>query len=142
MGLLETIKQTSAKAVEAGNPAQVLYGTVEKADPLEIRIHEKLKLTEDFLDVAKHLTRHERIVSIQFENPKTWTEAEIGDAVKTTSSNQGFSNYEMKYAKMIFEDGLKIDDKVVLLRIQGGHRFYVLDRYREGEKIWSYPKEK
>lgn len=151
MSIVDITKKAALAAFEASNPVNVLYGVVEKADPLEIRIHERLKLTDEFLDVAKHLTRHERVVSIEYINPKTWPKSAIGDVPKTAISNRNnlgagddtpFEKFNLKYAKMVFEDGLKIDDKVVLLRQQGGHRFYVADRYREGDKIWSYPKEK
>lgn len=151
MSLIDTIKRVAVAAVEASNPVNVLYGVVVKAKPLEIRIHERLLLPEEFLDVANHLTRHERVVSIEYINPKTWPKSAIGDAPQTAASDRNnigsgtdtpFEKFNLQYAKMIFEDGLKIDDKVVLLRQQGGHRFYVVDRYREGDKIWSYPKEK
>ena len=136
--MYDNVKRAAVKAVLAMNPVNVLYGTVEKAKPLEIRIHEKLKLTEEFLDVTEHLTRHERIVSIDYNNPHTWPETRIGDAPKNTSSSPGYDTYNMKYAKMVFDDGLKKGDKVVLLRVQGGHRFLVIDRYLRGEEVWSY----
>ncbi|MFJ8099412.1 DUF2577 domain-containing protein [Lysinibacillus sp. NPDC096212] len=136
--MYDNIKKVAVKAVEATNPVNVLYGTVEKAKPLEIRIHEKLKLTEEFLDVAEHLTRHERIVSIDYSYPKKWPESVIGDSLKDTSSSEGYTKFDMKYAKMIFENGLKKGDKVALLRVQGGHRFFVIDRYKRGEEVWSY----
>ncbi|MFD1203599.1 DUF2577 domain-containing protein [Sporosarcina contaminans] len=136
--MYDNVKRAAVKAVLAMNPVNVLYGTVEKAKPLEIRIHEKLKLTEEFLDVAEHLTRHERIISLDYQNPKKWPETAIGDAAKDTSSSEGYTDYNLKYAKMVFEDGLKKGDKVVLLRVQGGHRFLVYDRYKRGEEVWSY----
>lgn len=84
--MYDNVKRAAVKAVLATNPVNVLYGTVEKATPLEIRIHEKLKLTSDFLDVAEQL----------------------------------------------FKSGIVKGDKVVLLRVQGGHRFLVIDRYVKG----------
>ncbi|MES1046299.1 DUF2577 domain-containing protein [Bacillus sp. Gen3] len=136
--MYDNVKKAAVKAVMATNPVNILYGTVENAKPLEIRVHEKLKLTEEFLDIAEHLTRHERIVSVDYQNPKTWPDSVIGDAAKDTSSSEGYSKYNLKYAKMIFENGLKKGDKVVLLRVQGGHRFLVIDRYKRGEEVWSY----
>ena len=136
--MYDNVKKAAVKAVLAMNPVNVLYGTVEKAKPLEIRIHEKLKLDEEFLDVAEHLTRHERIVSLDYSYPHTWPESRIGDASKKASSSPGYDTYNMKHAKMIFDDGLKKGDKVVLLRVQGGHRFLVIDRYKRGEEVWSY----
>lgn len=84
--MYDNVKRVAVKAVLATNPVNVLYGTVEKAKPLEIRIHEKLKLTGEFLDVTEHLSK----------------------------------------------SGIVKGDKVVLLRVQGGHRFLVIDRYVKG----------
>lgn len=147
MASLEQVKRAAVAAVQASNPTQLLYGIVEKAKPLEIRINEKIKLTEEFLDVMEHLTRHERIVSLEYLHPHNWPDSRIGDAAKDTASSRNdigsgqavpYETFNMQYAKMVSEDGLKKDDKVVLLRMQGGHRFLVMDRYKEGEKIWSY----
>ena len=147
MASLEQVKRVAVKAVDATNPVQLLYGVVEKANPLEIRIHEKLKLEEEFLDVAEHLTRHERIVSLEYLHPYNLPDTRIGDETKDTISSRNnigsgqevpYETFNMQYAKMVFEDGLKIDDKVVLIRKQGGHRFLVVARYKEGEEVWSY----
>lgn len=138
--MLDNVKKAAVMAVEATNPVNVLYGTVEKAKPLEIRIHEKLKLTEEFLDVAEHLTRHERVVTIEHEELAV---RELGDRkevdfLDTDDKVAPVTKYKHSFVKMVFEDGLKKGDKVVLLRAQGGHRFLVIDRYKRGEDVWSY----
>lgn len=138
--MLENIKRVAVNAVLATNPVNVLYGTVENANPLEIRIHEKLKLTKDFLDVAEHLTRHERVVTIEHSE---MTERNLGDRAErdfldTDDKTSPFTSFKHNFVKMIFQDGLKKGDKVALLRVQGGHRFLVIDRYKRGEEVWSY----
>lgn len=150
MSLLELIKTTAMAAFNASNPVNIVLGTVIGAKPLKIEIHSKLILTDEFLLVAEHLTRHERIASIQYEHPKSFTKNQIGDDIKQTSSkrqNQGestavpYEKYEMKYLKLIIEDGLKEGDKVVLHRIQGGQKYFVSDRYKEGHDIWHYQQK-
>lgn len=146
------MKAAAIAAVEASNPVNWLYGTVTKAKPLEIEVHAKLTLTEEFLDVSEHLTRHDRIVSVRYEYPKRWSESTvIGDTDKEAASTRNYigsseatayEKYEMLNARMTFEDGLVIGDKVTLLRMQGGHRFLVVDRYKEGEEVWSYQSVK
>lgn len=148
----EPIKRIALNAFQATNPVNVFFGKVLEADPLEIEVHSKLKLTEEFLIVSEHLTRHERVVTVEYEYPRTWDkEEEIGDEQKESESRRRpiggsdmipYEEYEMKFAKLIFEDGLKKDDKVILVRVQGGHQFIVWDRYREGEYVWSYPLER
>lgn len=78
----ETIKRIAINAVLATNPVNVLFGTVLKNGPIEVEIHQKLKLGKEFIIMTQ---------SIQ-------------------------------------ELGLTIGDKVVMLRMQGGHQFLILDK--------------
>lgn len=82
MSLIDLIKNVAVKAVEATNPVHVLFGTVVSESPLEVQIHQKLKLTEEFLVITERVT----------------------------------------------QANLKRGDKVVLLRVQGGQQFVVLDK--------------
>lgn len=77
----ESIKRIALKAFEASNPVNVLFGTVTKANPLEVEIHQKLRLSKEFLVETKR---------------------------------DGTS--------------LVVGDKIVLLRVQGGQQFIVLDK--------------
>ncbi|WP_339259275.1 DUF2577 domain-containing protein [Lysinibacillus sp. FSL K6-3209] len=150
MSLLELIKTTALAAFQASNPVNIVLGKVIEAKPLKIEIHSKLILSDEFLLVAEHLTRHERIASIQFEYPKSYTKGQIGDEGKQTSSkrqNQGestavpYEEYEMKYLKLVLEDGLKEGDKVIMHRVQGGQKYFVSDRYKEGDSVWHYQQK-
>ncbi|MET3657821.1 DUF2577 domain-containing protein [Sporosarcina psychrophila] len=151
MSLVDMMKEAALDVIGTTNPVTWTYGTVVKSKPLEIYVHAKLTLLEEFLDVAESLTRHDRIVSIDYEYPKKWEKKDIGDESKEATSSRAdigsapsidYENYNMKYAKLTFEDGLKINDKVILVRMQGGRKYLVADRYKEGKDIWSYPSEK
>lgn len=80
MALINLIKQASLGAVGASNPVAVMFGTVTKANPLEVNVEQRFTLTRDFLVVA--------------------------DKAKN----------------------LVPDDKVILLRVQGGQQYVVLDK--------------
>lgn len=141
MSIIDLTKAAALAAVEASNPVNLIYGTVIKSKPIEIEIHKDLILTEEFLDIAEHLTRHERIVTIEHEemaSRKLGDKEEI-DFLDTDDKAYPATKYKHSYVKLIFEDGLKIKEKVVILRMQGGHKFLVIDRYREGKKKWYYP---
>ncbi|QNK89446.1 DUF2577 domain-containing protein [Sporosarcina sp. resist] len=151
MSLVDMMKEAALDVIGTTNPVTWTYGTVVKSKPLEIYVHAKLTLLEEFLDVAESLTRHDRIVSIDYEYPKEWEKNDIGDEPKNAVSSRRdigsaetvpYEEFKMKYAKLTFEDGLKINDKVILVRMQGGRKFLVADRYKEGKDIWSYPSEK
>ncbi|KEF40402.1 Protein of unknown function (DUF2577) [Schinkia azotoformans MEV2011] len=141
--MFDKMKKIAVEAVNATNPVNLIYGTVTKAKPIEIEVHSKLKLTEEFLDIAEHLTRHERIVSIEHQESAN---RELGDKTEmdfldTDDKAAPTTSYKHSYLKLIFEDGLKKGDKVILVRMQGGHKYIVFDRYRDGENIWSYPQK-
>lgn len=49
MRMAEAIKEICKNQTEAGYPANFLIGTVTAVEPYEIRVNEKLTLTESFL---------------------------------------------------------------------------------------------
>lgn len=108
MSLVDLIKNVAVKAVEATNPVHVLFGTVVSESPLEVEIHQKLKLTEEFLVITERVTRYE--VNLE-HNHGGGANALTGLLTNTP-----------------IRAGLKKGDKVVLLRVQGGQQFVVLDK--------------
>ncbi|MED3799941.1 DUF2577 domain-containing protein [Lysinibacillus capsici] len=145
MSLLDLIKTTAMAAFQASNPVNIVVGEVIESKPLKIEVHSKLILSDEFLLVAEHLTRHERIISLAYEYAQNFSSGRMGDTLKQASSTRKnigesapnpYEKYDMKYAKFIFEDGLKIGDKVVLHRVQGGQKYLVSDRYKEGDSVW------
>ena len=136
MSLLDLIKTTAMAAFQASNPVNIILGTVIESKPLKIEVHSKLILTDEFLLVAEHLTRHERILTVRYDFPKVHgKDAVIGDAEKNTSSKRRYigtpyvtpyEEYEMQFANITFEDGLLKGDRVVLHRVQGGQEILCL----------------
>ncbi|KYG90790.1 hypothetical protein A0U40_18090 [[Bacillus] sp. KCTC 13219] len=132
-------------AFQASNPVNIMVGKVIESKPLKIEVHSKLILTDEFLLVAEHLTRHERIITIVYEHEKNFQQSRMGDGEKNASSQRRiigepgtyqYENYEMHHAQLTVEDGLKVGDKVILHRVQGGQKYFVSDRYKEGDSVW------
>ena len=80
--MINIIKQAAVEAVEASAPVQVLFGTVESASPLTVRVDQRFTLTKRFL-------------------------------LLTDTAQKA---------------GLAIGDIVLLLRVQGGQKYVILDR--------------
>lgn len=116
MGILEIVKRAGIGAVEADNPVAVLFGTVSKVDPLEIEIHSKLKLTKEFLVLTERVTRYE----VDLEHTHKYT-----DDSSPMNTEKSLTDL---LTKTPIRTGLKLEDKVVLLRVQGGQKFVVLDK--------------
>lgn len=51
--LVELVKQAALDAVSAAHPTQVVFGKVTALDPLEVRIHQQLLLTREFLVLSE-----------------------------------------------------------------------------------------
>lgn len=99
--LLDLIKKSAIEVIHTTQPCALLYGTVLSANPLKINLDEngKLVLTESFLVLTKQVKEYEVMVEVE---GKEW--------------------------KCLVKNGLKGGDKVLLLRMQGGGSYIVLDK--------------
>ena len=102
MNLLESIKIASIDAINASKPVEIVFGIVLSIEPLKIDLEQKLTLSESFLIVPEQFT--DRKINIVIDDE----EKEI----------------EIKSA-------LKVDDKLILARVQGGQKYLVLSRLAE-----------
>lgn len=121
MNLVEIIKQIAKETVEAGKPAAITYGEVTKINPLEIRIEQKLTLPAEFFALTKAVTDH--YVDMTVNHVTGNRSGGSGDAA--------FAGHNHDYAgkkKFLVHNGLLVGEKVILLRVQGGQRYIVLDR--------------
>lgn len=124
------------REVGYSRPVNVERATVTSAAPnLRIKLDaDGLELDKGDLVVMEHLTRHERIVSIDYKHPNT---AELGDGSgESVSSRQNigstpstpYEQYEMKYATMTFEDVLKVGDRVAVVCLEEDMLYMIVDR--------------
>lgn len=97
--LVEIIKQAALEAFKESKPMEIIYGTVEKESPLEIRIDQKRLFTETFLILS--------------------------NAVKDFKTNININGVTQECT---IYNSLKKNEKVILLRFQGGQKYLILDR--------------
>lgn len=143
--IAELIKEIATKAVDASNPVAYYYGTVLAVSPLQIKVSQNLILSEEFLVVPKSLTNYEISIYIDTstENTKTNTkhthlinysdDTINGSTQKNVESEIGeFDNthaHKLKGVKNItFYNALKVGEKVILARAQGGQEFIIIDK--------------
>lgn len=98
--LIQIIKKAAVDAVEASNPAKLMYGTVTAVSPLAIKIDQRFTVTEAFLILTKNVRDYK---------------------VKMSVNGGAEQEYTVKNA-------LKVGDKVILLREQGGQKYIVMDK--------------
>lgn len=102
--LSTVIKKAALQAYDAGNPTDLRFGTVTNVDPLEITVTQKFVLPEEVLVVPEHLTNHTVDIGV------------IG------------TNGEETHRQMNVYEGLVLNDRVCMIRGQGGQTYYVLGR--------------
>lgn len=121
-------------AMAADGAAKIELATVTKSPPeLEITLDsDGLMLDKDNLIVAEHLTRHDRIVTIEHEE---LAERELGDKIEldhldTDELLVPITTYKHSYVKMTFEDVLKKGDRILVACLDADMTYVILDRAR------------
>jgi hypothetical protein len=107
--MIDQIKRAAIAAIESSNPVAVMYGTVTNISPLEVNVDQRFTIDADFLLVPESLTRYE----IDLKHNHQYTGGTTEDALLD---------------KIVIRKGLAEGDKVVLIRVQGGQQFLILDK--------------
>ena len=107
-GLLEIVKQAALNVIENKQMCDLRYGEVVSVSPLKIRLTPQLTIPDSLLIVPQHLTDYSTDYSVQ---------------VNTDGTNSTVSG-----GTLLINNGLKIGDKVALIRKQGGQSYFVLGR--------------
>lgn len=149
--LLKIIKQAAINAVNASKPVNIVFGTVISTSPLQIQIEQKLTLGKEQLVVAKHLTNYpvtmnvymdtdNKTVSFDFShshNVKNLETTEVENHKhkvsgstdeKTLSGSKSHKHNISGDFNVIIKNGLMVGEKVILVRMQEGQKYIVLDR--------------
>ena len=133
--LLRLIKQAAVEAVQADAPMMMCHGTVTSVGPLKITVDQKktlegpqLILTDNVRDCNVEMSTIEG--TGKSEGPH-YTEDESGG-----SGYAEFATHRHKYQgrkKWRVHNALKMGEKVILLRCDGGQKYIVLDRWEARE---------
>lgn len=126
--LLNVLRGTTERQLEAMKLADVMTGTVLDTDPLKIRVSDRLTLTEEFLLLSTMVVDYNVYMTVDHLTEKR----ELHGRGDPDYENH---DHEYKGKKRFFvHNGLKVGEKVVLLRLAGGRKFYVMDRVRYGNE--------
>lgn len=133
--LVKAVKQAALDAVLASRPMAYGYGYVTAVSPLEITTDQKMVLSEAQLILTDNV-RDFNVEMSTIEGTGTnegphYTEEESGG-----SGYAEFAPHEHRYQgkkKWKVHNALKVGEKVVLLRCDGGQRYIVLDRWEARE---------
>lgn len=123
--------------------AGVVFGTVRSESPLTIEIGQKITLTERFVTVAQHLTDYEIPYNILSEESATHRDKlktefnEISEIDDFYVMHEGRQDVQVGGGLLGVFNGtgtikllnhLMEGDRVILLRMEGGDQYVVIDR--------------
>ena len=111
-GLTEIIKRVALDAVHAESPTEAVFGKVLSVNPLKIKVGDKLQLGSTFFILTKNVQDYEVEIEGDFSSGTDETPTTAESTSKT----------------VIIKNGLKVNDKVLLLRLLGGQRYVVWDK--------------
>lgn len=116
--LLGTLKKAATDAVNASNPVAVMFGEVTGTNPLEVLVDQRFTLPADFLLVPESLKYFE--INLHHSHEYT-ADSGSGTSMKRTKP-------ALPEKPIVIRRDLELGEKLLLLRVQGGQQFVVLDR--------------
>ena len=156
--LLKAIKEAANQSNEENKPTGIFFGEVVSVSPLTVNVEQKLTLTEEFLtlthavkDYYVDITVSHYTVNDNFLDPThrhhldnqndTSRKDEITNKddprpsdpyTETTYDFDTTHKHEYKGRKKIMlHHGLKVGEQVMLLRVQGGQNYVIIDRVND-----------
>lgn len=142
--IIQIIKQAATETIENSKPVAVLFGTVQSIAPLTIFVDQKTILEEEEIILIDNVRDYK--TQISFDNPNIENNVTIGkrpipkNGVLTTEPDTGQENSKaaifegkLSFMEKVKHDvtvynALKVGEKVLILRVQGGQRFIILNR--------------
>lgn len=129
--LLEAIKEMTMNVNEAGMPCAVMLGEVISVAPMQIQVEQKLILEEMHLILTQSVTGREETMTFSDATEPAGSRSHSHTVGERTSSTDNESAHTHRFAgekTVRFHGELKVGDTVLLLRMQGGQKFVVLDK--------------
>lgn len=147
----ELIKIIAMNAFEESKPLWVVYGEVTNTDPLEITIDQKLKLSEDFIQLTNAVRDHEVYMTVDHTTELAYLNADHnhnasssfeGD-VSTTIKNKvdPTSTKVESTAESKLNGSVKTEIESVQIPLNHSHgysgkkKFFIHNGLRKGEKV-------
>lgn len=157
--LLNSIKKAAMEAMEASKPVAILFGKVTSASPLKINVEQKMTLSDAQLILTRNVTDYtinmtvdhttettslnanhshsanaqvsvDSTISPNDNNAKITNNVDASVEVEQTNINLNHSHSYKGKKSFTVHNSLVQGDEVILLRMQGGQKYIVLDRIK------------
>lgn len=114
--LSQVIKKMALDAVEANKPMELVLGSIISINPIKISLSQLLIISENFILNPEGLAGQELTISL---DEQTITLKNDEDELKEYTIMPQDLTIKIK-------SQIKQDDKVFLLRLQGGQKYFIL----------------
>ena len=142
--LLQVIQQAAQHAVNAAQPANVIYGTVSSESPLKIRISDRIELQSAQIALCRNVTDYFIEINIDDDEDsdqfpisvtevwETETEDEHVHPIYPGTTGPGTAHlHKIKGRKTLAVlNHLVPGDEVAMVKMTGGQKYLVIDRVR------------
>ena len=120
--LLSVMKEAGVGANNATNPVNICFGKVTSVSPLKILVEQKITLGKAQLVLTRNVTDYNVNVTVDWGT-------DVSLDVLTEEGMNLSHRHDIKGKKtMTVHNALKNGDEVILLRVQGGQKYIVIDR--------------
>lgn len=127
--LVKLIKKIAMEAVEAGKPMNLTFGQVLSPDGLSVDVDQKIQLKEKQLMLGETLREYEAELEVELEEMELELELEIeGEIVPAIARGKGTVKGKGKILRR-----LDAGDEVILMRMQGGQKYMVIDKVKKND---------
>lgn len=127
--LVKLIKKIAMEAVEAGKPMNLTFGRVLSPDGISVDVDQKIRLKEKQLMLGETLREYEAELEVELEEMELELELEIeGEIVPAIAKGKGTVKGKGKILRR-----LDAGDEVILMRMQGGQKYMVIDKVKKND---------
>lgn len=119
--LIMLMRKEALGVVDASKPTAIVYGKVISISPLKINVEQKMTLTAAQLVLTRNVTDYKVYMTVDHV-----TENKSGGSGDASFASH---NHEYKGKKeFTVHNGLVVGDEVVMIQMQGGQKYIVIDR--------------
>lgn len=136
---VETVKRIVERYLESKKPADICFGEVKAVSPLVIRVDNRFEIDETFLMLSAFVkekwinipedadNQHIHIIPAIDDEGGIWqTDPAAGPATHTHTISEWKTKLALQKIKLW--RGLKVGDKVRMIRLKEGQLYYVIER--------------
>lgn len=116
----QSIRKLASGVMKSSSPCDIMFGTVESVNPLSVKLTQNFILSEEFLILTNAVRDHSVDINVSWNSDPFTCEVNHKHTIKGRK-------------KITIYNGLTVGEQVILLRVQGGQNYVIIDRVNEAK---------